>query len=376
MTLAHSTPPAPPETAATAAGERSAPAGTRRRAAVTHASYGRGSLAWLLAPLALGVVVVAAYLARGHREPAASVAVLPLALGTGDPASEVLAGGIREGLTGALGRLPELTVVANDSTSQLEGAPADPRRAGRQLGVHTLVTGRVVRQGDALALSAELLAVADGARLWSGSFVRPLAELPAVQAALAEQVALALRPALAPAAREALRRRPTDDPAALQLYMKGRHHASARTAQGREDAASCFRQAAHADGACALAHAALAEVLAAAGDGGAPAGDALAQARAAAERALALDPLLAEGHAALGLVELTLAHDPAAAERPLRRALELAPSCLAAQLRLAEALAELGRQREAAAALRRARALDPLGGNPLLGELELRLGLR
>jgi TolB-like protein/DNA-binding winged helix-turn-helix (wHTH) protein/Tfp pilus assembly protein PilF len=332
-------------------------------AAVTRARYGRGSLAWPLAPVTIGLLVVGVYLARGQRQASDSIAILPFALGTADPGTDVLGDGVRETLTTSLGRLPRLKVIAASSTSRFKGDTTDPQRLGRELGVRTVVTGRIVKQGDTLAVSAELVSVEDGAQLWGGSFVRPLSDLFVVQDDLAAQIALSLRPKLALAERDLLRRRYTDDLVAYQLYMKGRYHWNKRSVQGFEDAIACFKQAIHEDPAYALAYAGLADcyaLLGAAEYGAQPPREALPKARAAAERALEIDPQLAEAYASLGLVQRIFDWDRAAAERSLRRAIELAPSYASAHQWYGETLAENGRLREAEGEIRRALELDPL----------------
>jgi TolB-like protein/DNA-binding winged helix-turn-helix (wHTH) protein/Tfp pilus assembly protein PilF len=340
-----------------------APAAAPTAAAVTRVTYGRGSLAWLFAPVAVGLLLVGVYLARGQRPTSDSIAILPFVLGTADPGTDVLGDGVRETLTNSLGRLPSLKVIAASSMSRFKGAAADPQHVGRELGVRTVVTGRIVQQGDTLAVSAELVSVEDGAQLWGGSFVRPLSDLLVVQDDLAAQIALSLRPKLALAERDALRRRYTDDLVAYQLYMKGRYHWNKRSVQGFEDAIACFKQAIHEDPSYALAYAGLADcyaLLGAAEYGAEEPREALPKARAAAQRALELDPRLAEAHASLGLVQRIFDWDRAGAERSLRRAIELAPSYASAHQWYGETLAELGRLRAAEGEIRRALELDPL----------------
>ena len=341
-----------------------------RAGAVTRTRYTRGTLVWLTAPLAAGLVLVVLYLAREPRRPADTLAVLPFAMGNGGAATEVLGDGLREALAGSLARLPRLTVVAAGSVPRVEGTEVDPRRLGRDLGVRTVVTGRVDRQGEALAVGAELLSVADGARLWGGTFVRPASDLLVVRDELAVQIALALRPQLTATEVDAVRRRPTGDLVAYRLYAQGRHHLERRTAQGREGAVACFKQAIHADPSFALAHAALAAgyvLLGTTGVGTHAPQEVSPLALAAAARAVELDSGLAEGHAALGLAQRLFERDRAAAERSLQRAIELGPSYAPAYLWYGETLAELGRPRAAERAIRRARELDPLSPAPLAG---------
>ncbi len=330
---------------------------------VARRSYSPRSLIWLFALLGAAALAVASYLLRGRATTTDSIAIMPFAVGGGDPATEMIADGVRETLTSALARVPRLRVIAASSMSRFKAAPADPQKVGRELGVRTVVTGRLVQQGDTLSVSAELVAVADGTQLWGGSFIRPLSDIFVVQEDLAAEIVQRLRPRLSATDRGVLRTRYTDDVAAYQLYLKGRYHWNKRTVQGFDDAIACFKQAIAADPTYALAYAGLADcyaLLGAAEYGALPPREALPKARAAAARALEIDPGLAEAHASLGLVQWTFDWDRDAAERSLRRAIQLAPGYASSHQWYAEMLAEAGRQREAEGEIRRALDLDPL----------------
>jgi len=328
----------------------------------TRVRYTRGTLAWLLVPLAGAAALAGYYLLRGARPATDSLAVLPFVLDRSEPATAVLAEGTRETLTTTLGRLPWLKVIAARTMSHFEGQQ-DPLQAGRQLNVRNIVTGRIVKHGDTLAVSVELITVADGTQLWSGSFIRKLSDLLGLQEELAGKIALSLRPQLRPGERDLLRRRATDNVVAYQLDAKGRYLLKTGAPQDLRDALTPLRQAIHEDPSYALAYADLAYgyVLLRAARVPAPPGlESAAAARAAAERAMAIDPELAEAYAALGLIQRIFDEDVAAAERSLRKAAELEPSLAEAHWWHAETLVELDRSHEAEAAIRRAVELDPL----------------
>ncbi len=349
--------------ATTARREEPEPTPSPPARSVTSHSYSHRPLFWLLAPVVVAALAVAAYLLRGQATPADSIAILPFVVGGGDPAAELIADGVRETLTNALARLPRLRVIAASSMSRYKTAPADPQKVGRELGVRTVVTGRLVQRGETLAINAELVSVADGTQLWGDGFIRPLSEIFVVQEDLAAEIVQHLRPRLSAADRGVLRTRYTGDVAAYQLYLKGRYHWNKRTAEGFADAIACFKQAIAADPTYALAYAGLADcyaLLGAAEYGALPPRDALPKARAAAMRALEIDPGLAEAHASLGLVQWTFDWDRDAAERSLRRAIQLAPGYASSHQWYGEMLAEAGRSREAEGEIRRALDLDPL----------------
>ena len=235
------------------------PARPAARGAVTRRSYSRTSLAWLAVPLAVGALAAGVYLNGVEAEEIASVAILEPVLGASDTDTAVIGDAMRDGLVTSLRPLPRLRVVEAPDASIPATTLGDARALGLRLDVDAVVTGRAVRQGDMIAVSAELVAVADGARRWGGSVVRPAAELFAVQEELAAQIAAVLRPELGAAARQALGRRPTENHTAYLLYITGRRQAATRTVPGLEAASASLKQAIHEDPAFALARDALAD---------------------------------------------------------------------------------------------------------------------
>jgi serine/threonine-protein kinase len=345
-----------------AAAERGPARAAASTSRVSHTSYARRSLLWLLLPLAAGVLLLVRYLAGGGTDDSDTVTVLPFAAGGAGTSAAVLADGMADGLAEALARLPGVLVVSTAGA----GAgvlPADAREAGRLLGARLVVSGRAERQGDTLAVSAELLEVATGERRGGGGAVRPLDALLAAEEELAADVARTLRPAATTRLRDTLRRQRAAGVAARMLLMRARFLAREDGAQARLEAIACLVQATHDSPSYARAHGELAvlhlRAAAAAGDPAA-ARQALESARAAAARALAIEPEIGEAVAARGRTEHLLDRDLAAAERSLRRAVELAPSSATAHLWLGDLLAELGRRREAEKVIRAAARLEPL----------------
>jgi TolB-like protein/DNA-binding winged helix-turn-helix (wHTH) protein/Tfp pilus assembly protein PilF len=330
---------------------------------VTPRAFRARSVAWLLVAVVAAVVATVGYLTRREAAPIDSVAILPLVVEGGDADTAAIADGIREHVTNALARVPHLRVIAASTMVRFRSARPDPLKVGRELGVGAVVTGRLVRHGTTLSVNAELVAVTDGAQLWGGSLTRSLSDIFVVQDDLAAEIVQRLQPKLPTASRELLRTRYTDDVHAYRLYLKGRYYWGTRTVGGFDDAIACFKEAIAADPTYALAYAGLADcyaLLGAAEYGAQPPREALPRARAAAARALELDPSLAEAHASLGLVQRIYDWDRAAAEGSLRRAIELAPGYASAHQWYGEMLAESGRSREAEGEIRRALDLDPL----------------
>lgn len=291
-----------------------------------------------------------------------SVAVLPLATSAADEALEYLADGLTESLISTLSQLPKLRVMARSTVFRYKGRDVDPLAVGTELGVRAVLTGRLQAAGQALVIRGELVDTTDGSQLWGGTFKRTLDDALALEEEVATEIAEQLRPRLTPSERKRIAKRHTASRAAFDLYLKGCYHVARRTGEDLAKAAALFEQAIADDPGYALAHAGLADccTLAHATAFGDPSRETIDRARAAAERAVALDESLAEAQAAVGLVRFRLEWNWSGAERALDRACELNPGLAPAHQRRALLLCALGRHDEALAAIRRAHELDPL----------------
>ena len=303
-----------------------------------------------------------------------SIAVLPFANVSGDPADEHLSDGLTDELIGVLGKVPGLKVTGRTSAFALKGRDLDVRTIADALGVATLLEGSWRRVGTRLKVSAQLVGAPDGAVLWAEAYDRELADVLVVQEEIARAIVAALRPPLG-----SVREHPAPtDPATYELYLKGRF--IFRTQTGRDgvlQAVGYFEQAVARDPAYAAAYSGLSDAytrLAIFGYG-APQEN-FVKAKAAAFQALALDSSLVEAHVSLAHVLLIADFAWAAAEPALRRAIALDPSYTFARAPLAICLASQGRFDEAIAQLNVARALDPLSPsvNNLLGRVYVGAG--
>ena len=290
-----------------------------------------------------------------------SLAVLPFVNSSGDPQIDYLTDGITESIINSLSQLPSLRVVPRSLVFRYKGLQVDPSTAGLALNARTILTGRVVQQGDVLDIQAELVDTANEAQLWGEHFRRKTADVLTVQEEISWQISEALRLKLSGEQRKKLRKRPTVDPEAYQEYLRGRHHWHSWSPESFQRAVEHFGRALEYDPGYALAYAGLGTVFGAMGYYGHMAPhDGFPRARAAALRALELDPRLADAHVTIGLERLFYGWDWQAAEAALKHALELDPDLALAHMIYCIFFITSGRFDEAMASARRARALDPL----------------
>jgi adenylate cyclase len=294
--------------------------------------------------------------------PTASIAVLPFLNLSPERENEYFSDGMTEELTNTLARLPGLRVASRTSAFTFKGRVVDARQIGEQLGVGVLVEGSVRKVGDRIRLTAQLVNAADGYHLWSETYERTLADVFRLQEQLAAAIARAL-PLGRPATLPAITRSGTHVVEAYTLYLRGRYFAQRRTVDSLRVALEYFEQATERDPGYALAYAGIAECWALLGFeefGNVAPREAMPRAKAAADRALAIDPLITEGHHWSGVVAFLYEYDWPRAEAALRRALELSPRYSLAHTWYALLLSAAGRHEEAVARMREAEALDPL----------------
>ena len=295
-----------------------------------------------------------------------SVAVLPFANTSGDPADEPFADGLTDELIGALGKVAGLTVAGRTSAFALKGKRLDVRAVAETLGVGAVLEGSVRRAGGRLKVNVQLANAADGAVLWAETYDREVADVFAVQEEIARAIVAALRGRLAASGAGGvgarLVARPTADLATYELYLRGRYILHTRASrEALRQAIRYFEQAIALDPDYARAHAGLSQAyvrLAIFGFGRPD--EAFARAKGSARQALARDSTLAEAHVALAHALLVHDFDWAASERGFRRGIALDPADADARHVFALALQDQGRFDEALAQLDTARAADPL----------------
>jgi TolB-like protein/Flp pilus assembly protein TadD len=288
-----------------------------------------------------------------------SIAVLPFANLSADPENEYFSDGVTETILTTLSRVRDLKVISRTSVMRLKGTTKSLREIASDLGVAHLVEGAVQRSGNRVRISAQLIDTRTDEHRWAETYDRDLEDIFAIQSDVAERIVGSLEAALTPVEKAQLEGRPTDSVEAYERYLKGRHFSAQRTSAALEQAVEFFRGAVEADSEFAQAWAGLADTYAVLPffTEASPA-EVRSKVRAAAERALAIDPSLGEPHAALGKTALA-AWDWEEAEREYRRALELSPGSATAHW-YGVFLTFRGEHDEAIAAQEHALELDPL----------------
>jgi TolB-like protein/Flp pilus assembly protein TadD len=323
----------------------------------------RALWAALAAVVALAAGGAGAYLVRGSgRAGLDSLAVLPFANASRNADTDYLTDGISESLINSLAQLPGIRVSARSLAFRYKGPDVDPVKAGRDLNVSAVITGRVTTRGNTLIVQSDLIDVRNGSQLWGAQYNRPLADILSLQEDIATEIFDKLRVRLTGDDKKRATRRYTEDAEAYQLYLKGRYYSNQGTIAGFKRAIEYMQQAVAKDPKYALAHAGLADSYLFLGTYWV---ESISEAKAAALKAIELDPTLAEAHVALGHIRLWLDWDRSAAESEFRRGIEINPGSALAHNEYAMYLAAVGRVGDAMTEIGRAQAADP--GSAIVG---------
>jgi len=300
----------------------------------------------------------------GVRRRSPSVAVLPFRSLSANPENEFFADGITEDVIAQLSKIRSIKVISRPSVMPFKQREQSLREIGAKLEVATLLDGSVRRAGDRVRIVAQLIDAEADRHLWSETYDRDLTDIFAIQTDVALQIASALEAELSPVERTRLRREPTHNLQAYQLYLQGRHCYTRYTEESIRKGIEYFRQAIAADPSYAMAHVgvalAYAELAAGAGGGGLREEEAFEQAREAVTKALALDDSLGEAHSVLALLKCVHDFDWAGSEQEFKLALELSPGSADIYDHYGWLCAALERFDEAVALVKRAQELDPL----------------
>src|SRR3989440_26432 len=293
--------------------------------------------------------------------PAKSVAVLPFVNMSADKHDEYLSDGMTEELINALAKVPGLRVPGRTSCFAFKGKNEDDifRKVGEQLHVNAVLEGSVRKAGDKLRITAQLINVADGYHLWSEDYDGDVRDIFTFQSNVAQRVVEALQIKLGVEAARALAKKSTENPEAHRLYLLGRYEFGKYSEAGWTTSIRYYEQALKLDPNYALAYCGLADTYAYMGGVVMPSKEAVAKEKEFAQRAIELDPELAEAHLSLACA-LGGAFDLQNAQIEFDRAIELNPNLAWAYEIYAWFLGGVGRLVEAIAKDKKAIDVDPL----------------
>ncbi len=291
-----------------------------------------------------------------------SLAVLPLDNLSGDSKQDYFADGMTEELITDLSKISNLRVTSRTSVMGLKNTKKKIPELARDLGVDFVVEGSVVRDGEKVRVTAQLIDGASDKHVWANSFQRDVKDVLALQSEVAQTIARAVGARLTPQGEARLTKavRPVL-PAAYDAYVRGRHEWNKRKVPNLREAIKIFQESIDADPTYAPAYAGMADCYAALGYSSALSPeDSFPRAKAAAQKALELDPDLAEAHASLGYAVMYYDWNFSLAEKEFRRAIELNPSNALGHQWYAYLLMATGRPKESLAEVDVAKRLDPL----------------
>jgi TolB-like protein/DNA-binding winged helix-turn-helix (wHTH) protein/Flp pilus assembly protein TadD len=300
-----------------------------------------------------------------------SVAVLPLENLSHEPEQEYFADGMTEELIKSLGKIGSLRVTSRTSTMRYKRTDKSLPQVARELNVDGIVEGTVQRSGDRVRVTAQLIYAPTDRHLWTESYDRELKDVLTLQDDVARAIANEIKVTLTPQEQMSLAAVRPVNPAAYEAYLKGRYYWNKRTAEGITKALDYFQQAINQQPDYGLAYSGLADCSSGlTWHGFASPTEALPRAKAAALKAVEIDPTSGEAHASLALV-LSHQRNWAAAESEFKRALQLSPRYANAHHWYGDYLSVVGRHDEALVEAKRAFELDPL--SPMINTW---LGLR
>ncbi len=293
-----------------------------------------------------------------------SIAVMPFVNDSGNADVEYLSDGMTETLISSLSQLPNLNVKARSSVFRYKGKATDAKTVGRELNVQAILNGRVVQRGDQLILSLELVDVLTENAIWSQQYNRQQTDLVALQSEIARDVSSKLKLKLSGADEQMLNKTYTTSPEAYQLYLKGRFHWNKLTPDDLHKSIGFFQQAIDKDPAFALAYVGLSDTYMLLGIpdvmlGVIPPQESVQKARHAAEKALEIDPMLAEAFASRAHVKWK-ERDWTGADEDFKRSIALNGNYSNAHRFYSIYLVCMGRSEEGLSEVKRAEELEPL----------------
>jgi serine/threonine-protein kinase len=290
-----------------------------------------------------------------------SLAVLPLANLSGDPQQDYFADGMTEELITTLGKVSALRVISRTSVMRYKKTEKTLPQIAKELNVDAVIEGSVLRAGDRVRITAQLIQASTERHLWAESYDRNLRDVLSLQSEVSRAIASEIQAKVTPQEQARLASARVVNPEAYDLYLKGRYEWNKRSKEGLERGLEYFQRAIDLDPNYALGHSGVADSYVVLGSWGRlPGVEAYPKAKAAALKAMQLDQNLAEPHSSLARVLEDYDWDWSGAEREHQRAIELNPNYATARHWHAYGLGLRGWNKEALAEIELARTLDPL----------------
>ncbi len=290
-----------------------------------------------------------------------SIAVLPFSNLSPDKEQEYFCDGLSEEIINALSHIRELRVVARTSAFAFKGKEIDIREVGKKLNVGTVLEGSVRKSGERLRITAQLVNIEDGYHIWSGQFDREMKDIFDIQEEISLTIVDHLKLKLLKDEKEKILKRATKDHEAYDAYLKGRYFWYRRYEKGLQRALQYFEQAIETDPGYALAYVGIADTFNFLGTFSfMPPHPAFSRSKAAAKKALEIDPELGEAYASLSWIGLWHDWDWPAAEKHSLKAIQLKPDYAPAHMWYGNILWCTGRFDESIREMQKACELEPL----------------
>src|SRR5579864_2077356 len=373
-----SVPPPVPATIELEGGSTS-PASAASKPALAHTiSEHPGVPRWFTSRLAAAIAIVVVGLAallvftiharniatnQANAARSTSLVVLPLENLSGDKDQDYFADGMTDELIANLAKIRSLHVISRSTAMAYKGTRKPLSAIAQELNVDAVVEGTVLRVGDRVRITAELVQVSTDHHLWADTYESQIGDVLALQNRVSSAIVDQIRINLSPADKERLAQKPSISPEAYEEYLKGRYYWNKRSADGFAKAIKHFEEATRWDPQYALAYAGLADcygIIGATIYGTVPTAEAAPKARAAAVRALEIDPTLAEAETSLATAKFNYDWDWTGAAEGFRRAIQLDPSYSTAYQRYSLYLTAMGKFDDSFEQIKKARELQPL----------------
>lgn len=290
-----------------------------------------------------------------------SLAVFPFVNESGNSQADYISDGITESIINNLSQLHALRVTARSTVFRYKGQDYDPQQIGRELHADAVITGTLKQQGDTVTVQTDLVSTKDGSQIWGDQFNRKMTNLISLQSEISAAISQKLRLKLTGEEQKRVTKQYTMDSEAYQLYLKGRYEWNKFTAEGGQKSIEYFRKAIDKDPTYALAYSGLSDAYGVIGANAfSRPSDSYRTSQAAAEKALELDPDLAEAHSTIATMLMFYDRNYKEAEIQYREAIKLNPNYSDPHDLLAYCLVAIGNLQEATKEAKIAADLDPL----------------